>query len=285
MSSDEEVDVRELEALRALQGKARRPGARRNPAIDNVVGLRRKLKELELPPEWPWIERCSFTSKEAGDEIVPDVHDDLAREASFYRSTLSAVKSAVEQLDQSGIPYKRPRDFYAEMVKTDAHLARVKQVLLGERRRMDAVADRKKQRDLKKFAKRKRASVLADKAKAKRELDHAVSRFRKGTKHNEVRVGAAELEDALAGKKRRQPRPDAAGPGDRPRGGARGGPNDARRKRQKKDDKFGTGYAGRRSKSNDGKSAADMSEYRGGTNGKGKKGKRPGKDARRRAGR
>ena len=91
---------------------------------------------------------------------------------------------------------------------------------------------------------------------------------------------ARALEDALAGRKR--PRDDsggAAGGG----GGARGGGG----KRRRKDEMFGTGYKGRRSKSNDGRSAADMSSYRGPGAAKGKhqkrKTKRPGKEARARA--
>jgi rRNA-processing protein EBP2 len=42
-----------------------------------------------------------------------------------YQHTLSAVKQALTQLDQAKIPYQRPDDYYAEMVKTDAHMAKV----------------------------------------------------------------------------------------------------------------------------------------------------------------
>lgn len=254
-SSDESVDPRELAALRDMKQKQKKgPRSARPAGVNNVVGLRQKLKEIELPKEWAWVEKCSFTSGEPVE--VDDVHDDLSREAAFYKASLSAVKGAVEHLDQSGIPYRRPRDYYAEMIKTDAHMARVKGVLLGERRRMDAAADRKKQRELKKYAKKTQAASLAEKSRAKREMNEAVTKWRKGAKHNEVRLGAADLEDAIMGRKEKRSR-DQSSSG---RGGGASG------KRRRKDEKYGNSFKGKRSKSNDKKSVDDMSDFRGGRN-------------------
>ena len=48
-----------------------------------------------------------------------DVHDDLKREVAFYNSALEAVHMARSQCKKAGIPFSRPDDFFAEMVKTD----------------------------------------------------------------------------------------------------------------------------------------------------------------------
>ncbi len=72
--------------------------------------------------------------------------------AEFYKQTLQGVKQAIVQLDHSGVPYKRPADFYAESVKPDSHMAKIKQVLINEKRKIEETEERKKQRDYKKFA-------------------------------------------------------------------------------------------------------------------------------------
>jgi rRNA-processing protein EBP2 len=48
-----------------------------------------------------------------------DIHDDLKREVSFYNMALEAVKEARDKCKEANIPFSRPEDFFAEMVKTD----------------------------------------------------------------------------------------------------------------------------------------------------------------------
>ena len=48
-----------------------------------------------------------------------DIHDDLKREVAFYDNALEAVNLAREQCEGVGIPFRRPDDFFAEMVKSD----------------------------------------------------------------------------------------------------------------------------------------------------------------------
>ena len=48
-----------------------------------------------------------------------DVHDDLKREVAFYDIALESVKEARKRCNDAGIPFSRPDDFFAEMVKTD----------------------------------------------------------------------------------------------------------------------------------------------------------------------
>ena len=51
-----------------------------------------------------------------------DIHDDLKREVAFYNTALEAVNLARPKLKAAGIPFTRPDDFFAEMVKTDGKL-------------------------------------------------------------------------------------------------------------------------------------------------------------------
>ena len=51
-----------------------------------------------------------------------DIHDDLKREVAFYNTALEAVHNARPKLDEANIPFTRPDDFFAEMVKTDGKI-------------------------------------------------------------------------------------------------------------------------------------------------------------------
>jgi rRNA-processing protein EBP2 len=84
--------------------------------------------------EWPWAETFDvissyplpFDGKQRAtddeDDVVQevvDIHDDLKREVAFYDMALAAVARAREHCSTAKIPFSRPEDFFAEMVKTD----------------------------------------------------------------------------------------------------------------------------------------------------------------------
>ena len=52
-----------------------------------------------------------------------DVHDDLKREVAFYNTAMEGVIEARALCERSGIAFRRPDDFFAEMVKTDGTLS------------------------------------------------------------------------------------------------------------------------------------------------------------------
>lgn len=56
------------------------------------------------------------------DKGAVDVHDDLKREVAFYDTALEAVNIARGECEKVGIPFTRPDDFFAEMIKTDGEL-------------------------------------------------------------------------------------------------------------------------------------------------------------------
>lgn len=94
---------------------------------------------------------------------VPDVNNDLTREISFYKSTITAVKYAMSIWGANGVEYHRPMDFYAEMVKTDSHMAKVKKKLLFEQNKIKTAEENKANRLHRKLSK----SLLADKQREK----------------------------------------------------------------------------------------------------------------------
>ena len=65
--------------------------------------------------------------------VVPEaltVHDDIKREIAFYNMTRENVMKGMQILVQAKIPISRPDDFFAEMLKSDEHMAKVKSRLL-----------------------------------------------------------------------------------------------------------------------------------------------------------
>lgn len=74
----------------------------------------------------PWAETfCIIPEKPlpfgaGGNDGNPlDIHDDLKRELAFYNMALDAANQAQAQCKNADIPFTRPEDFFAEMVKTD----------------------------------------------------------------------------------------------------------------------------------------------------------------------
>ena len=76
-----------------------------------------KLKNL------PWIETLTVTSSKPIE--VADSKDDMARELAFYQQALEAVKIGREKVLAAGVPFSRPDDYFAEMIKSEEHMAKV----------------------------------------------------------------------------------------------------------------------------------------------------------------
>jgi rRNA-processing protein EBP2 len=152
-----------------------------------LVAAAEELKARGLP----WVERLDVAS--AAKVAVADVHDDLSREVAFYEMALAAVKEGRERLKAVGVGWKRPEDFFCEMVKSDTHMARVKDRLIFEQHKLDAFEQRKERQTQGKFAKAKASKQAEDKAARKKENIEAVDKWRKDTK--ERRKGALGDDD------------------------------------------------------------------------------------------
>jgi rRNA-processing protein EBP2 len=66
-----------------------------------------------------------FGQKADEDGSPMDIHDDLKREVAFYNCALEAVHDARSRCKEANIPFSRPEDFFAEMIKTDGKLKKL----------------------------------------------------------------------------------------------------------------------------------------------------------------
>lgn len=136
--------------------------------INNIPALQAAHKRIALDiPKLAFSIHQSVTTAEP--VVIEDIDDDLKRELAFYSQSLSAVKEARILLQAEGNPFTRPVDYFAEMVKSDEHMGRVKAKLVDEAAGKKAAAEARKQRDLKKFGKQVQVAKGQERDKAKRD--------------------------------------------------------------------------------------------------------------------
>lgn len=135
--------------------------------INNTTALLKAHKSIAFSSKLPFSEHQSITSSEP--VSIADVNDDLTRELAFYKQSLDAVREARALLKKEGVLFSRPTDYFAEMVKSDEHMGKIKQKMTDEAANKKAAAEARKQRDLKKFGKQVQVAKLQERDKAKRE--------------------------------------------------------------------------------------------------------------------
>merc|ERR1711865_23832 len=201
----------------------------------NSKALSAVIAELEsIHSNLPWAETFVIvpqTPLPFGEHRDPennplDIHDDLKREVAFYNNALEAVTLAREKCEEVGLPFSRPEDFFAEMVKTDDHMARIKDRLIFENKKIEAVAQRRSNKEQKLRAKESQANRLAEKAKRKKEHFKEVQEWADSVANNRGSALRDDIDDRFLNNNRNN----------------RGGGNN--KKRQANDRKFG--YGGKR---------------------------------------
>lgn len=194
---------------------------------NNPDALREVRESIELKA-LPWIETLVVTyDKAIEDEVTGQsdgtisaaaaANDDLRRELAFYKQALNAAVQGQALARQSNLPFSRPSDFFAEMVKSDEHMERVRQTLLDQKAGLKASEDARKQRELKKYGKKVQVERQQERQRNKREFDEKVKdlkRKRKGSGLDGADDGGGDdgvddefnirLETALADDERRQ---------------------------------------------------------------------------------
>ena len=68
-------------------------------------------------------------------------------------------------------PFTRPSDYFAEMIKSDAHMERIRQRLLDESATIKKSEDKRKEREGKKFGKQVQIEKLKEREKSKKEME------------------------------------------------------------------------------------------------------------------
>merc|ERR1712232_1496586 len=97
---------------------------------------------------------------------------------------LQAVNNDRKCCKGAGVPFSRPDDFFAEMVKSDDHMAKVKDRLIFETKKIDAVSQRKSNKEQKLRAKEKQSNKIAEKAKKKKEHFQAIEEWKSASQNN-----------------------------------------------------------------------------------------------------
>lgn len=81
--------------------------------------------------------------------------------------------------EKASLPFHRPTDYFAEMVKTDAHMAQIRQSLLDEQAGMKASEDARKLRDAKKFGKKVQHERLRERERDKKAIGEKLDSLKK----------------------------------------------------------------------------------------------------------
>lgn len=148
--------------------------------INNTTALLAAVKRIALPiSTLPFSEHQSITTTEP--VSIPDIEDDLNRELAFYQQSLNAVKEARTLLKKEGVPFSRPTDYFAEMVKSDEHMGRVKKKLVDAAASKKAASEARKQRDLKKFGKAVQVEKQKERDKLKRDTLEKINSLKRST--------------------------------------------------------------------------------------------------------
>ena len=147
--------------------------------INNTAALTKALKTIAMPHNLPFSVHQSITTSEY--TAIPDVNNDLTRELAFYKQSLDAANEARTRLKMEGVPFSRPTDYFAEMVKSDEHMGKIKSKMVDEAASKRAAADAKKQKDLKKFGKQVQVAKLQERDKAKRKMLDKIDSIKRST--------------------------------------------------------------------------------------------------------
>jgi rRNA-processing protein EBP2 len=197
---------------------------------------------------------------------------------AFYKLALDAVPEARKLCSKYDIPFSRPNDYYAEMVKSDEHMERVRTKLVEEAQGIKKSEEAKKQRDLKKYGKQIQVEKLKQREADKRNFNDKVAGLKRKRKDG-AEIGDEHDEFGI----------EIDNDDDEPRRQGRGGKAGGKTKmpRQARDAKYSLGGSSRRAKQNTRESANDIPGWgggekkgkfgKGGAKGGGGKAQRPGK--------
>ena len=230
--------------------------------INNVSGIKRCLLNLKRGYPEKWIERMTVNvpliavndsdSSNKSNEI--DIKDDFKRELSFYQQAQNGVISAFANLKGMQIQTERPDDYFAEMLKSEGHMQRVREKLVTQEKREETRERARKDRE-------NRKKIKAERKMGKRKL--------KTVQAGEFIRAGDEMEgegDSRAdGVKKRKIQDNLKSPTKKlsMKGRLDRNANSTNKRREWKDRKFGFGgKTGKNSKRNSSQSSADMSSFR-----------------------
>ena len=99
--------------------------------------------------------------------------------------------------------FKRPDDYFAQMMKSDDHMQKIRTKLAQKQEEEERVQKVRKLRELKKFGKQVQVEVQQKRHKEKREMMEQVKQFRKGKSD---KIDFLDEIEATKGKKKFDPK-------------------------------------------------------------------------------
>jgi rRNA-processing protein EBP2 len=122
-----------------------------------------------------------LTSLPPASTSIPDPNDDLTRELEFYRICRTAAADARALLKKEKVPFTRPSDYFAEMVKSDEHMGKLKRKMYDEAANKKAAAEARRVRDAKKFGKAVQVAKEQARAQEKKQTLEKIKSLKRST--------------------------------------------------------------------------------------------------------
>lgn len=83
---------------------------------------------------------------------------------------MAAAKQAHKQLEAANIPFRRPADYFAEMMKSDDQMKKIKASLMDQKKRIESSEEKKKLREMKKYGKKVQQAKVEERKKAAKQV-------------------------------------------------------------------------------------------------------------------
>lgn len=103
--------------------------------------------------------------------------DDLTREQRFAELATAATHQGLALLRKNKTKFRRPGDYFAEMVKTDTHMQKIKSRLITEKEKIDKAQTRRNNRDISKNKRKIRSEQLERQQKKKQKANEEIEAF------------------------------------------------------------------------------------------------------------
>ena len=149
--------------------------------------IREDFHKIMKTKDVPWIETMDLVSDSAVDKNL-NVDDDVRRELIFYNLTLSNAVKGIIKLKENGEKLNRPGDFFAEMIKGDNQMQKIKKQIVTEQQRIKKYEEKKNKLQNVKFSKAMKDNQSKVKADFKRKTKEGVEAWKQRKKNNSNKI-------------------------------------------------------------------------------------------------
>jgi len=177
--SEDEVEAMEISGVLA-HGKVSEAGVKKATHVNNVAKLKERL--IAIQKNLDWIEHLDVTVdlKMTPEDTKILIGDSFKQEHLFYKQAHTAAVQALPRIRSLGVETLRPQDYFAEMVKSDQHMRKIKEKLISKQLVAEKTEKVTKMRKMKKLGKKVQQEVLKKRADDKKSMLSDVKKMRKG---------------------------------------------------------------------------------------------------------